>query len=155
MKNKITLFLPLVLLISVGVILYRGMSFAQEIKAGTEVNIAYGAPYSNAASAQYRVPADIFYTQPVKSVIFSHQTHAVRLGIGCNACHTSLFQMKANNAESQPDFNMKGLAAGKYCGSCHSAKSNVAFSSDTQCARCHAGVKGLAEEKAASNSPAT
>jgi len=82
----------------------------------------------------------------VKSVIFSHKTHAVDAGYKCNTCHDSLFQMKAKNVEGKPDFNMEGLADGKYCGTCHSSKNNVAFSSDTQCARCHVGVKGLEKE---------
>ena len=59
--------------------------------------------------------------------------------------------MKAQNSESQPDFNMKGLEAGKYCGACHTSGNNLAFSSDTQCARCHPGVKGLERVETASN----
>ncbi len=84
---------------------------------------------------------DIIYTNPVKSVVFSHKNHAA-MGLDCNVCHDKIFQMAALTAESQPDFNMKGLADKKYCGSCH-AKDGMAFASDTQCARCHIGTKGF------------
>lgn len=141
--KRIIILLPVVLAsLAVGFILYRGQgqSFAEEI------GITDGAVSEDAGGAAgdaYGVPGDIFYTKAVKSVIFSHQAHAVDLGFKCSICHNNLFQMQANNVESRPDFNMKGLAEGKYCGSCHSSTSNMAFSSETQCARCHRGVKGL------------
>ncbi|HTZ19163.1 MAG TPA: c(7)-type cytochrome triheme domain-containing protein [Dissulfurispiraceae bacterium] len=84
---------------------------------------------------------EIVYTKPVKAVLFSHKSHAA-MGLDCNACHDKIFQMAALSAESQPDFNMKGLYDKKYCGSCH-AKDGMAFASDTQCARCHIGTKGF------------
>ncbi|HIJ60373.1 MAG TPA: hypothetical protein HPP56_07170 [Nitrospirae bacterium] len=79
---------------------------------------------------------DILYTKPVKSVLFSHQTHSK---ISCDKCHSGLFEMKALSAQNNPDFNMDALYKGKYCGACHNGK--VAFASNTQCARCHGGVK--------------
>jgi c(7)-type cytochrome triheme protein len=139
MTRVFKLLLPLLLIsASVGFILYRGMSSTAEVGA-EELGVMTGA------EAQYdtkTIPDDIYYTQPVESVLFSHQTHAVDAQLQCNVCHTKIFQMQAYNVESQPDFNMDGLAQGKYCGSCHSS-SGVAFASDTQCARCHRGVKGL------------
>ncbi len=84
---------------------------------------------------------DIIYSIPVKSVLFSHKTHAA-VGLDCNACHDKIFQMEALSSQNKPDFNMKGLAEKKYCGSCH-AKDGMAFASDTQCARCHVGTKGF------------
>ena len=98
------------------------------------------------------VPGNIVYTRSVRSVIFSHQTHAIELEFKCDSCHGGLFQMKANSVEDRPGFNMKGLSEGQYCGSCHSSKSQVAFSSDTQCARCHQGVKGLERVQQSGNS---
>jgi len=94
-------------------------------------------------------PEDIIYTKPVKGVIFSHKTHT-GAGLSCDSCHTKLFEMSAKNAESKPDFIMKSLYDGKYCGACH-APNGIAFASNTQCARCHIGVKGLerAEKKKA------
>lgn len=86
-------------------------------------------------------PEDIIYTKPVKGVIFSHKTHTA-VGLACDSCHTKLFEMSAKNAESKPDFVMKSLYDGKYCGACHAPK-GMAFASNTQCARCHIGVKGL------------
>jgi c(7)-type cytochrome triheme protein len=84
---------------------------------------------------------EIIYTKPVKSVLFSHKSHAA-LGLDCNACHDKIFQMEALSAQNKPDFNMKGLYDKKYCGACHT-KDGMAFASDTQCARCHIGTKGL------------
>jgi c(7)-type cytochrome triheme protein len=84
---------------------------------------------------------DIIYSKPVKSVLFSHKSHAA-MGLDCNACHEKIFQMEALSAQEKPDFNMKGLYDKKYCGSCH-AKDGMAFASDTQCARCHIGTKGF------------
>jgi c(7)-type cytochrome triheme protein len=96
------------------------------------------------------VPEDIIYTKPLKAVIFSHKVHT-GAGLACDSCHTKLFEMSAKNAESKPDFVMKSLYEGKYCGACHAPK-GMAFASNTQCARCHIGVKGLdraAKQKAA------
>ncbi len=83
---------------------------------------------------------DIVYAKPVKGVIFSHKAHVDDLGLSCNMCHDKLFQMDALNAQKNDDFTMKSLYSGKYCGACHDGK--TAFASNTQCARCHIGVKG-------------
>jgi c(7)-type cytochrome triheme protein len=139
--------LPVLLVaVAVAFVVYRSPSFAEGGPGNAEeISISSGAQYGVASEDEYGVPDDISYTKPVESVTFSHQTHAVDLGYKCDVCHKNLFQMKANNVESRPDFNMKGLAEGKYCGSCHSAGNNPAFSSSSQCARCHSGVKGLEE----------
>lgn len=90
----------------------------------------------------YADGGDILYTKPVKSVLFSHKAHSK---ISCDRCHSGLFEMKALTAQEKPDFNMNALYKGKYCGACHNGK--VAFASDTQCARCHGGVKEYSELK--------
>lgn len=144
--RRIILLLPVLFATAaVGFILYRNLNLAEAISVSSSAETIYlnAADNNYAGSVANIVPKDIFYTQAVKSVVFSHQTHAVDLGFKCDTCHGSLFQMKAGNVESQPDFNMKGLAEGKYCGSCHSSSNHAAFSTDTQCARCHSGVKGL------------
>jgi c(7)-type cytochrome triheme protein len=82
---------------------------------------------------------DIVYTQPVKSVLFSHKLHVDEKGLGCEMCHMKLFEMQALAVQKHPDFNMKSLYKEKYCGACHDGK--TAFASNTQCARCHGGVK--------------
>jgi len=84
---------------------------------------------------------DIIYTQPLKSVTFSHKVHVDEKKIGCDQCHTKLFEMQALAVEKKQDFNMKALYQGKYCGVCHDGK--AAFASNLQCARCHGGVKGF------------
>src|SRR5208282_6899329 len=82
---------------------------------------------------------DILYTKPVKSVLFSHKLHVEEKKLACNMCHIKLFEMKALAAQGKEDFTMDALYKGKYCGSCHNGK--MAFASNTQCARCHGGVK--------------
>ncbi len=85
-------------------------------------------------------PGDIIYTYPVKAVIFSHHSHVKKASIQCDTCHPAIFTTKALAVENYPDFNMEALYSGKYCGTCHNG--GYAFSSDSQCARCHIGVKG-------------
>ncbi len=87
------------------------------------------------------VVGDIIYTKPLKSVIFSHKTHVTEKGLSCDMCHPEIFYPAALKAQERPDFNMESLYKGKYCGACHNGK--MAFASNTQCARCHIGVKGF------------
>lgn len=83
----------------------------------------------------------IFYTEPLKTVIFRHQHHVDVKKISCDKCHSGLFEMKALKAQGYKDFNMDSLYRGKYCGACHTGKE--AFAADTQCARCHIRTTGL------------
>ncbi|HLE42009.1 MAG TPA: cytochrome c3 family protein [Nitrospirota bacterium] len=82
---------------------------------------------------------EIYYSKPLKSVLFSHRLHVDEKGLSCDMCHTKLFEMQALAAQGRSDFNMNSLYKGKYCGACHNGR--VAFASNTQCARCHGGVK--------------
>ncbi|MDA8088150.1 MAG: hypothetical protein M0Z75_15805 [Nitrospiraceae bacterium] len=91
-----------------------------------------------AENALYK--GDIVYTEPVKSVVFSHELHVVKRGLGCDRCHSGLFAPAAYSAQGKGDFTMASFSKGKYCGACHNGR--TAFASDSQCARCHAGVKG-------------
>jgi c(7)-type cytochrome triheme protein len=82
---------------------------------------------------------EIYFTKPLKSVLFSHKLHTDDMGLTCDMCHMKLFDMQALSAQENADFTMKSLYKGKYCGACHDG--TMAFASDTQCARCHGGVK--------------
>lgn len=146
MKRILLLAPILIMTMAVGFVIYRSTSVAEGQNPVADVVVTDGA-----ADSAYGIPGDVIFTSPVESVTFSHGTHAVEQGFKCDTCHGSIFVMKAHTAESKDDFNMAGLAAGKYCGSCHSAKTQVAFPSDTQCARCHTGVKGLEEAEASNN----
>jgi c(7)-type cytochrome triheme protein len=84
---------------------------------------------------------EIVYTKPVKGVVFSHKLHVKELGLPCESCHTTIFEMEAFKSQRNPDFNMDSLYKGKYCGACHNGQ--TAFASNTKCATCHVGVKGL------------
>ncbi|MFA5808977.1 MAG: c(7)-type cytochrome triheme domain-containing protein [Thermoleophilia bacterium] len=153
MKNKLILLPVLLATLAVGFVLYKSPGYADDVAVTTGAQSENQNPDTGgnindkSGQDQGSVPKDIYYTKTVESVIFSHQTHAVDMGFKCDTCHTKTFEMKAKNVESKADFNMKGLAEGKYCGMCHSSKNNVAFGSDTQCARCHLGVKGLEREQ--------
>jgi len=84
---------------------------------------------------------EIIYTEPVQAVIFSHKAHVESLGLSCDMCHDAIFQYYSGGALEAGDFTMQSLYEGKYCGACHNG--SWAFASDSQCARCHIGVKGL------------
>jgi c(7)-type cytochrome triheme protein len=136
------MFLPVLLVaMAVGVILYRG------VEASDSVNVGGGLQWlkltESAAAEEYDLPDNIYYTEPIEAVVFSHETHAGEMEYTCKTCHSSLFEMEAKAVQGEPDFNMAGLAEGKYCGTCHSSSNEAVFASDTQCARCHVGVTGL------------
>lgn len=86
---------------------------------------------------------DIIYTKPLKAVIFSHKAHTEDLGLHCSWCHDSTFEMQALNMQEQADFTMESLCNENYCGTCHNG--DISFSTTTECARCHIGVKGYNE----------
>jgi c(7)-type cytochrome triheme protein len=95
-------------------------------------------------------PEIVVFNRPVKAVVFNHKGHT-DMGLDCASCHDQAFEMRIGAAEENPGkFTMKALYAGKYCGVCHNG--NIAFASNTRCASCHIGVKGL--EKMSSKSAA-
>ncbi len=109
--------------------------------AVTFIVALFSGPFGYSASAEdYDHGGDIIYTQPVKAVMFSHAFHVEELEFDCDDCHEDLFEVEALLAQQDANFTMEGLRQGKYCGQCHDG--SAAFSSDTQCARCHIGVKG-------------
>jgi c(7)-type cytochrome triheme protein len=83
---------------------------------------------------------DVVYTIPLKAVLFSHKTHVEDVEMDCDTCHDDIFEMESLAVQQEDDFTMQALYEGKYCGACHDG--STAFSSDSQCARCHIGVKG-------------
>ncbi len=86
---------------------------------------------------------EIIYTKPVRGVYFSHKYHVKDLGLPCESCHSGIFEMEALKSQENSDFVMESLYQGKYCGSCHNGQ--AAFASNTKCATCHIGVKGMKE----------
>lgn len=84
---------------------------------------------------------EIIYTKPLNAVLFSHKSHVETTGLSCDLCHSGNFEMQALKAQEGSDFTMAALAEGKYCGTCHNG--TMAFSSNSRCASCHVGVKGL------------
>jgi c(7)-type cytochrome triheme protein len=82
---------------------------------------------------------EIFYTEPVNTVHFSHKLHVEGRELSCDLCHARNFEMRALRAQENSDFTMKSLMEGKYCGACHNGA--MAFASNTRCADCHTGVK--------------
>lgn len=90
-----------------------------------------------------RSGGDIVYTKPLKAVVFSHKAHTEDIGLHCKWCHAETFEMEALNMQNQADINMESLCNEKYCGTCHNG--DVAFSTTTQCARCHIGKMAYEE----------
>jgi len=86
---------------------------------------------------------DIVYTKPLKAVLFSHKAHTEDIGLQCDWCHESTFEMEALHMQKEADFDMESLCNERYCGTCHNG--DISFSTTTQCARCHIGVKGYNE----------
>ncbi len=86
---------------------------------------------------------DIVYTYPLKAVIFSHKAHTTDLGLQCAWCHDETFEMEALSMQEDAKFDMDSLCNERYCGTCHNGE--ISFSTTTQCARCHIGVKGYEE----------
>ena len=91
--------------------------------------------------ACHEIPEDpIVWTKPVKAVVFYHKAHTEDFGLECDSCHDEAFSMKVGAAENSPNFTMKALYEGKYCGTCHDGE--TAFASNTLCNTCHIGAKG-------------
>lgn len=83
---------------------------------------------------------DIVYTKPLKAVIFSHKAHVEDIGLQCEWCHEETFEMEALAMQENTNFDMESLCNENYCGTCHNG--DISFSTTTECARCHIGVKG-------------
>jgi len=126
LEMKMKKIVILISAISVLLLAAHGVIFAKEESAKGKENVFHAG--------------DIMYSKPVKGVIFSHKAHVDEKGLSCEMCHSGLFEPSALKAQEKSDFNMNSLYKGKYCGVCHNGK--TAFASDTQCARCHAGVTG-------------
>jgi len=116
------LVLLLAVILAVPVIIHTGLAFAEDEEHG----------------------GDIIYTKPLKAVIFSHKAHVEDIGLQCDWCHEETFEMEARHMEQDLEtFNMESLCNENYCGTCHNG--DISFSTTTQCARCHIGVKGYNE----------
>lgn len=89
----------------------------------------------------YGPATPIVWTKPVKAVVFTHKIHTMDAGLECDSCHDGLFEMAAGTAQENEDFTMDALYNGKYCGACHDG--DTAFASNTRCATCHIGVRGM------------
>jgi c(7)-type cytochrome triheme protein len=107
----------------------------------TAVLLSLALAGTGGASGNPKHGGDITYTKPVKSVQFSHKIHVEQKGLTCDMCHAGTFEMQALKAQENQDFNMESLYQGKYCGACHNG--TMAFASNSRCASCHSGVKGV------------
>lgn len=105
------------------------------------IAVAAVAVAAQAAFSAQNHGGDIVYVKPLKAVLFSHKIHVEDKGLTCDMCHDRLFGMQALKAQENSDFTMASLYEGKYCGACHNG--TMAFASNTRCATCHIGVKGV------------
>jgi c(7)-type cytochrome triheme protein len=85
----------------------------------------------------------IVWEKPVKGTVFDHKVHTgPTIGLDCESCHTHVFNMEAGAAEKNDDFTMAAMKEHKYCGACH-YEGGFAYDSESRCASCHIGVKGV------------
>ena len=101
--------------------------------------IAVGLLIAVPALAAEKHGGEIFFTKGVETVLFSHKVHVEQKELSCDLCHARNFRMQALRAQENPDFTMKSLMEGKYCGACHNG--TMAFAANTRCGDCHTGVK--------------
>lgn len=69
--------------------------------------------------------------------MFSHKTHVVALGLGCDSCHPDTFQKKRGAAAANGDYTMAALEEGKYCGVCHDGETAFGVEEPESCTSCH------------------
>lgn len=87
----------------------------------------------------YGPKTTIEWDKPIKAT-FDHKTHTMEAGLECSSCHDEVFSMQRGVAVKTRKFNMKAMAEGQFCGTCHDG--DTAFSTDTNCMACH----GVAED---------
>ena len=114
-------------------LLAGGVAFAGQVTGQQQKEEAYD-------ESTYGPANPIIMTKPLKAVVFLNKAHTMGAGLGCDSCHSGIFEMAAGTAQEKPDFNMDSLYKGKYCGACHDG--NMAFASNTRCSTCHVGVRG-------------
>lgn len=73
----------------------------------------------------------LFRPAGVSNVLYSHDTHAGKMGIKCRECHPAIFKM----AEGYGKTTMADMEKGQSCGFCHNGKR--AFDVKTGCPKCH------------------
>ena len=92
-------------------------------------------------TACHVLPDDpIVWIEPVKAAVFYHKVHTEQFGLDCDSCHNEVFAMKTGTAANSPDFTMKAMYEGRYCGACHDGE--TAFAANKLCNTCHIGAKG-------------
>lgn len=85
----------------------------------------------------YGPQSKIVWTTPIKAT-FEHAIHTRDAGIECSSCHDAIFSMQRGSALKTTKFNMKSMAEGLFCGTCHDG--DTAFGTDSNCMACHGPV---------------
>ena len=81
----------------------------------------------------HTAPADVKMTGDATGItMFSHSLH-LDMDFGCADCHPDLFKPKRDGN----NMTMSAMSQGEFCGACHDG--DTAFSSQGDCATCHAG----------------
>ena len=116
------------------------MRFAPTLSFVLGFGLALGLLIGRAGQSQTQAPPDDFVMVKGENspgpVTFSHRGHLTKVN-RCTTCHLKTFKMK--RGESGP-ITLEALQEGKFCGSCHDGKTEiagvVAFPIDA-CDRCH------------------
>lgn len=74
-----------------------------------------------------------FMVSNAGDVVYNHDVHVEKLGLGCSECHYRVFARAAHNIRDKA--TMTEMQNGKSCGSCHNGRR--AFGVDKNCSRCH------------------
>lgn len=74
-----------------------------------------------------------FKVKEAGNVVYTHDSHVVKLGLKCAECHYHIFNRMANNYKDKA--TMFDMMNGKSCGVCHNGRK--AFGVEKNCIRCH------------------
>ena len=115
------------------------MRFARTLSFALGIGLALGLLIGRAGQSQTQAPDDFVMTKGENSpgpVTFSHRRHLEKVS-KCTTCHLKTFKMKRGQSGT---ITLEALQEGKFCGSCHDGKTDIAgvvpFPIDA-CDRCH------------------
>lgn len=119
--------LSLILLAALSLLAFitLGLSAPAQIPGGCDTS-----PQASPQASPSPLPDIIYPVAAPGEVSFSHQTHQVRAGLGCDRCHPQPFAKEAQRS----GMKMVDVDRGFYCGVCHNGK--TAFGPN-DCRRCH------------------
>lgn len=115
------------------------MRLTRVLSLALAVGLGVGLLLFIPGAAQVKIPPDFTLEKGQDSpgpVVFSHEGHKTKVE-KCTACHVKIFKMKKGQSGA---ITLAALQEGKFCGTCHDGKTQVAgtvvFAIDA-CDKCH------------------